>query len=167
MPIARSGPLAFLFLAACGGSVAGGTAADSGVRTNEGPDGGADASPDGLSSESGEAAPYSFAGEDAGDAANAGRDIGACDPAVLLLGAPGPDGGESCTFAVPDGPLDPNLVNVVADGIVIPVDATNGWTFDDPQGPGWITLHGKACERHLNDPGGQVELDYGCPVLRR
>jgi hypothetical protein len=71
----------------------------------------------------------------------------------------------SCTFPLQStglGTIDPGLVNVEVDGTTVPQNATNGWTYDDPQAPTAIVLNGPACDQVKNDPKAQVSIVVGC-----
>ena len=68
------------------------------------------------------------------------------------------------------GVVDPSLVNVLftdAHNVerVVPEDATNGWTYDDPVSPTKVILHGKACQNLKDNPGGDVEVVLGCKTI--
>ena len=47
---------------------------------------------------------------------------------------------------------------------IVPEDATNGWTFDDPSSPTKVLLHGNACEGVKIDKKGSVSFLVGCPT---
>ncbi len=75
-----------------------------------------------------------------------------------------------CTFdlPVPDGgTIDPNKVNVVLTGSNgqpqdVLKDPTNGWTYDDPNNPKSITLHGTSCQEMMTDPKAMISIVLGC-----
>jgi hypothetical protein len=60
------------------------------------------------------------------------------------------------------GTIDPGKVNVVVNGVTVPQDATNGWTYDDPQNPTSVTLHGAPCDTLKNDASAKVSIVLGC-----
>jgi hypothetical protein len=71
----------------------------------------------------------------------------------------------SCTLAVHPtnaGDIDPTTVNVVLNGMTILKDPMNGWTYDDPQNPQSITLHGDSCAKLKGDSMAQVSIVLGC-----
>jgi hypothetical protein len=71
----------------------------------------------------------------------------------------------SCTFPLKTtglGPIDPQLVNVEIGGKVTQQDAANGWTYDDPNNPTAIVLHGAACATATGDITAKVDILVGC-----
>lgn len=44
----------------------------------------------------------------------------------------------------------------------IPKDDANGWSFDDPQSPTKIVVHGSACSATTGAPSGRVDVVIGC-----
>ncbi|AKV04282.1 hypothetical protein AKJ09_10945 [Labilithrix luteola] len=46
--------------------------------------------------------------------------------------------------------------------ISIPKDDLNGWSFDDPQNPTKIVVHGNACSATTGAPSGRVDVVIGC-----
>ncbi len=48
----------------------------------------------------------------------------------------------------------------------IPKDDVNGWSFDDPQNPKKIVVHGNACSATTGAPSGRVDVVIGCRVPR-
>ncbi len=80
----------------------------------------------------------------------------------------------SCTFTLDKadgGAVDPTKVNVVfTNGAgmssVVGNDMTNGWTYDDPNNPTSVTLHGMACDVVKADPKGAVSINIGCPTVK-
>jgi hypothetical protein len=89
------------------------------------------------------------------DAINAIRgQVQACEYSLELT-----DGGA--------GVVDPTLVNVVftdkAGSLhVFLQDPTDGWTYDDPNNPTKVLLHGAACSEVKGDPAGKVQVILGC-----
>ncbi len=80
-------------------------------------------------------------------------------------------GTATCTLAIGapqgGGTIDPSAVNVVMiddKGKQTPVlqDPVDGWTYDDPQNPTLIKLHGSACVDAKRLVGGTVEVKLGC-----
>jgi hypothetical protein len=71
----------------------------------------------------------------------------------------------SCTFPIESsglGAVDPTKVNVEIDGKTILEDPTNGWTYDNPQAPTEIVLHGAACTEAKGDLTAKVSIVLGC-----
>jgi hypothetical protein len=82
----------------------------------------------------------------------------------------------SCTLALEhvDGGqrIEPNKVNVVFSddtGIqsIVPEDATNGWTYDDPSNPTRVFLHGNSCDALKANVDGSVTVVLGCDTVLR
>jgi hypothetical protein len=72
----------------------------------------------------------------------------------------------SCTIALDNsGNVDPSKVNVTINGMTIPQDPTNGWTYDNPTNPTSITLHGTSCSELQNDPMANVQIVLGCATV--
>jgi hypothetical protein len=79
----------------------------------------------------------------------------------------------SCEFLLekPDGggQIDPGKVNVVYDDgqghttTLVP-DPVNGWTYDDPNNPTKVILHGVACD-NIKVTGGSVSVVLGCKTI--
>jgi hypothetical protein len=71
----------------------------------------------------------------------------------------------SCTIAVApngSGPINPAEVNVFLGGMKIFQDPVDGWTYDDPQKPKSVTLHGAACKGLEANPGAEIKVVLGC-----
>ena len=71
----------------------------------------------------------------------------------------------SCTFSLElsdAGAIDPTKVNVVVDGMTVPQDPNNGWTYDNPNNPTSVTLHGTSCANVKNTPNSTVSIVLGC-----
>jgi hypothetical protein len=66
----------------------------------------------------------------------------------------------TCTFKL-QGNVDPTRVNVLFDEVVVPQDATNGWTIADNT----ITLQGTSCQQVLNGDVLDVRIIAGCPTI--
>ena len=60
------------------------------------------------------------------------------------------------------GAVDPTKVNVEIGGKTILQDPTNGWTYDNPQTPTEIVLHGAACTDTKGDLTAKVSIVLGC-----
>jgi hypothetical protein len=76
----------------------------------------------------------------------------------------------SCEFLLDKldgGSLDPKKVNVVfTDGAgtahTIAQNPTDGWTYDDPNNPSKVILHGKGCGDMKADAKGKISIVIGC-----
>jgi len=76
----------------------------------------------------------------------------------------------SCEYTLavqPGTTVDPSRVNVVyTDGgggaHIIPQDPNAGWTYDDPNQPHRVILHGSACDQVKNDGKASVSIMLGC-----
>jgi len=74
----------------------------------------------------------------------------------------------SCELTLePTGDLDPSRVNVVyvdpnGRESLVRQDASDGWTWDDPERPQKIELHGRACRALKAEPDGVVRVVVGC-----
>jgi hypothetical protein len=71
----------------------------------------------------------------------------------------------SCTFPLQEsnlGTVDPTRVNVEVDGKPILQDPNNGWTYDNPQTPTAIILHGTSCSTVENTITVNVSIVLGC-----
>jgi hypothetical protein len=71
----------------------------------------------------------------------------------------------SCTFPIESsgsGTIDPTRVNVEIGGMTILQDPKNGWTYDNPQKPTEIILHGAACTQAKGNLTEKVSVVLGC-----
>ena len=77
----------------------------------------------------------------------------------------------SCEFVLskPEngGQIDPSKINVVfTDGSgmdhVVLQDGTDGRTYDDPNNPTRVILHGKGCDTIKADVMGKISIAAGC-----
>jgi hypothetical protein len=71
----------------------------------------------------------------------------------------------SCTFPIQSsglGMVDPSKVNVEVGGKTILQDPANGWTYDNPQNPTEIILHGAACAEAKGNLTEKVSIVLGC-----
>jgi hypothetical protein len=72
----------------------------------------------------------------------------------------------SCTISLSgNNNVDPSKVNVTVNGMTVPQDPTNGWTYDNPSMPTSITLHGTACTDLQNNPTAGVQIVLGCKTV--
>lgn len=67
----------------------------------------------------------------------------------------------TCTLPLQSAPQDPSLVNVYADGAVVPRDPVDGWTLDNAT----VSLVGAACARVLAGEVLEVRVVEGCPTV--
>jgi hypothetical protein len=68
--------------------------------------------------------------------------------------------------------VDPTHVNVVYDdgnggSGLIPEDGTNGWTYDDPNNPSKVILHGASCDQLKANPKGGIKIVLGCRSITK
>lgn len=76
----------------------------------------------------------------------------------------------SCELALDQtAAIDPDKVNVVyvdPNGAAsqVPKDEQNGWSYDDPEQPSVVRLHGAACDAFKGAAGGKVDIVVGCPT---
>jgi von Willebrand factor type A domain len=71
----------------------------------------------------------------------------------------------SCNFPIQTsglGTIDPTKVNVEIGGKTVLQDPTNGWTYDSPQSPTEIILHGAACAQAKGNLTEKVSVVLGC-----
>jgi hypothetical protein len=77
----------------------------------------------------------------------------------------------SCTFALakPGGnaTIDPAKVNVIYDdgtggSTLVPRNANDGWSYDDPTNPTAVTLHGQSCAAMKGSTKGSISIVMGC-----
>jgi hypothetical protein len=74
----------------------------------------------------------------------------------------------SCTFKLDigdSGTIDPSKVNVTVNGTTVPQDPTNGWTYDNPNDPTSITLHGTSCSEVTATATASVSIVLGCATV--
>ncbi|MEO8876467.1 MAG: vWA domain-containing protein [Polyangiaceae bacterium] len=67
----------------------------------------------------------------------------------------------TCVFPLAPVPPHPELLNIYFDDVVVPQDATNGWTYAD----GTVTLVGSACDRVLSGEVLNLRVIAGCPTV--
>lgn len=75
----------------------------------------------------------------------------------------------SCTFPLninaEAGMIDPSKVNVTVNGMTVKQDPNNGWTYDNPNNPTEIVLHGSACTNLQMNPTETVNIVLGCATV--
>jgi hypothetical protein len=74
----------------------------------------------------------------------------------------------SCTFKLDlgdAGTIDPTKVNVTVNGVTVPEDPTNGWTYDNPNDPTSVTLHGTSCTEVTSTKTATVSIVLGCATI--
>lgn len=67
----------------------------------------------------------------------------------------------TCTFPLRSTPQDPSLVNVYADGNILPKDPANGWTISGST----VTLVGATCAKVSSGEVLEVRVIEGCPTV--
>ena len=82
---------------------------------------------------------------------------------------------QSCEFTLQavssgQGELDPTQVNVVyvsgsGSKTLVPQNPDSGWSYDDPQHPTRVILHGASCSQVSADPKGKVTVVVGCKTV--
>jgi hypothetical protein len=70
---------------------------------------------------------------------------------------------EACTIDVTSPPADPTKVQLLFDGVPVPNDGVDGWSFDADTNV-TLTVHGSYCAK-LIETVDKVELVTGCPLL--
>ena len=75
----------------------------------------------------------------------------------------------SCAFAIPpppttDGTTSRSDISVFADGVPVPSDPNNGWTYIDSTQTA-ITLRGSPCDAILNGTAHQVMIAFPCSLI--
>ncbi|HEY5923615.1 MAG TPA: vWA domain-containing protein [Kofleriaceae bacterium] len=68
----------------------------------------------------------------------------------------------SCTLELTSPPHDPNLTNILIDGVPIPRSTTNGWEFVG--GERGVVIYGSYCDQ-LQTGTHDVTAVYDCPVV--
>lgn len=78
----------------------------------------------------------------------------------------------SCEYSLAsdNAAADPKKVNVVfvddaGKVVTVPQDPVDGWTYDDPENPTKVTLHGAACEKAGTDLTSTVKVVLGCATV--
>jgi len=74
----------------------------------------------------------------------------------------------NCVFQVPKGTdpkkFDPSFVNVSVDGIVVPQNGSDGWSYL-PSGTDSLEIHGGLCAEILAGTKKKVEIMLGCKTV--
>lgn len=68
-----------------------------------------------------------------------------------------------CDFVLTDPPEEPDMTNVYLDGVLVPYDEQDGWTWQDETTDA-VVLHGDACDRLKNGGATTVQVVTGCPT---
>jgi hypothetical protein len=68
---------------------------------------------------------------------------------------------ESCNLTLEQRPSDPNQINVVLEGNIVPQSGANGWTLDGKI----VTLFGEACHQ-FQGAGSNAAVTSGCPTVK-
>jgi hypothetical protein len=67
----------------------------------------------------------------------------------------------SCTFEMSQTPPDPSNVAVYLDGVLVPMNADNGWAFGASAKT--VILTGSVCEQVTTGGASRVQVLFGCP----
>jgi hypothetical protein len=80
----------------------------------------------------------------------------------------------TCEFVLDKtgGAVDPSQVNVIytddsGQQHVLVQDDQNGWSYDDPNNPTKVVLHGSDCDQVKSDPNGKVSIVLGCKTVTK
>ena len=70
------------------------------------------------------------------------------------------------------GVVDPTEVNVIYTSgagtqSLLEEDPANGWTYDDPNAPTKVVLHGTTCDTVKADEYGNIEIVLGCKTITK
>jgi hypothetical protein len=74
----------------------------------------------------------------------------------------------SCTFLLNSsdaGVIDPSKVNVTVNGVTVPQNPTNGWSYNNPANPTSITLNGTSCAEVTGTATATVSIVVGCATV--
>jgi hypothetical protein len=67
----------------------------------------------------------------------------------------------SCNLTLEQRPSDPDQINVVLEGNIVPQSGANGWTLDG----NIVTLFGEACDQ-FRGAGSNAAVTSGCPTVK-
>jgi Mg-chelatase subunit ChlD len=67
----------------------------------------------------------------------------------------------SCNFEMSQTPPDPNNVAVYLDGVLVPKDSNNGWSFGSSEQT--VILNGTLCTQITSGTATKVQVLFGCP----
>jgi hypothetical protein len=70
---------------------------------------------------------------------------------------------EACKIDVRSPPMDPTKVQLLFDGVLVPSDGVDGWTFDQDTTV-TLTVHGSYCDKLIQSVN-KVDLIAGCPQI--
>ena len=80
----------------------------------------------------------------------------------------------SCEFLLDKsgGAADPSQVNVIytdqnGQAHVLVQDSQSGWSYDDPNDPTKVILHGHDCDQVRGDPEGKISIVLGCKTVTK
>jgi hypothetical protein len=71
---------------------------------------------------------------------------------------------DRCVITLDPAPTDPGVTNVIANGVVVPQDATDGWTWRDDA---TIELHGTTCDDVKSGKTTSLKVAVGCKTVVR
>ena len=72
----------------------------------------------------------------------------------------------TCRLQLASNPADPEKLNVVVDGKIIPQDGPDGWSLDTSTTPPTVVLRGATCSAMETKGAKVVEIEYGCPTIK-
>lgn len=90
-------------------------------------------------------------------------DVESLDELTDAVRAIGSEIAQRCQLELIDRPSYANELNVFFDGVVVPLDKTDGWTLEEDI----VTLHGEACSTLQAGQVSEVALISGCETIIR
>ncbi len=73
---------------------------------------------------------------------------------------------KTCEFQLSTTPPDPDNVNVLIDGTVLPQGGDNGWAYDNSTDPPTIVIKGQTCQNLETQGAHAVTFEFGCPTVK-
>lgn len=71
---------------------------------------------------------------------------------------------DDCVVTLESAPTDPGVTNVLVDGVLVPQDPVDGWTWTSDR---TIELHGKACAQIKAGLVGRLQVAVGCKTVTK
>lgn len=71
---------------------------------------------------------------------------------------------DDCVVTLESAPTDPGVTNVLVDGVLVPQDPVDGWTWTSDR---TIELHGKACAQIKAGLVGRLQVAVGCKTITK
>ncbi len=71
---------------------------------------------------------------------------------------------DKCVITLDPPPTEPGVTNVLADGVIVPQDPADGWTWRDD---GSIELHGTTCDDVKTGKTTSLKVAVGCKTVVR